>query len=269
MPDCPACRVCGDLGPEQARALLDAGANRIGLRPGQKPPKDVAGLIDHTLLKPEATNADIDHLCSEAREYEFASVCVNPTYVARAAGALRGTPVKVCAVVGFPLGAHVPEIKAHEARRAIRDGAREIDMVINVGALRSGECELVLRDIRGIVDACRERGAICKVILETASLTDEEKVVACQLSREARADFVKTSTGFGGGGATAEDIALMSAAVRGSNMGVKASGGIRDYATAEQMIAAGATRLGVSAGVKIYQESKGLTVSGGGGGGKY
>ncbi len=268
--DCPACRVCADLSPERARALIDAGAHRIGHRPGQAPPpKDVAGLIDHTLLKPEATNADIDQICDEARQYEFASVCVNPNYVARAAAALRGTSVKVCAVVGFPLGAHVPEIKALEARRAIRDGAREIDMVINVGALRSGECELVLRDIRGIVDACRERGAVCKVILETASLNDEEKVVACQLAREARADFVKTSTGFGGGGATAEDVALMAAAVAGTRMGVKASGGIRDYATARQMIAAGATRLGVSAGVRIVNESKGLTVSGGGGSGKY
>lgn len=263
-PLCSVCKVCADIDPQSARRLVEAGADRIGHRPGQPPlPAELAKYIDHTLLRPEATVDDVRRLCGEAREYGFASVCVNPPYVALCAKELAGTDVKVCAVVGFPLGAHVPEIKAMEARRAIRDGAREIDMVINVGALRSGLCDLVLRDIRAVTDACIERGVVSKVILETASLNDDEKVTACQLARRARADFVKTSTGFGAGGATAHDVSLMAEAVRGTRIGVKASGGIRNFEQAQQMIAAGATRLGVSAGVKIVQESRGAAAPAG------
>ncbi|MBU0640664.1 MAG: deoxyribose-phosphate aldolase [Planctomycetes bacterium] len=256
------CQVCVETSPESMRQLIEAGAARIGHRPGRGAlPKDLAGYIDHTLLRPEASAEDIRKLCAEAREHEFASVCINPTWVKLAASELRGTAVVVCAVTGFPLGAHVPEIKGLETRRAIRDGAREIDMVINVGALKSGDCDLVLRDIRAVTDACMERRVICKVIIEAALLTDEEKVVACRLSRQARADFVKTSTGFGPGGATAHDVALMSQAVRDTKMGVKAAGGIRSLEDAQKMIAAGATRIGASAGVKILKEATGVTVS--------
>ncbi|MFH0980946.1 MAG: deoxyribose-phosphate aldolase [Planctomycetota bacterium] len=232
-------------------------------------PVELAKYIDHTLLKPDATAQQVMELCAEAAQYGFASVCVNPNWVALAAKRLSGTPVKVWAVVGFPLGAHTPEIKALEARRAIRDGAREIDMVINVGALKSGDDELVYRDIRAVTEACLEGRALCKVIIEAALLTDAEKVRACQLAKRARADFVKTSTGFGPGGATAHDVALMAEAVRGTKMGVKAAGGIRSYEDAQKMIQAGATRLGASAGVRILQESKGMTVSEGSAAGKY
>ncbi|HRX86536.1 MAG TPA: deoxyribose-phosphate aldolase [Phycisphaerae bacterium] len=228
-------------------------------------PQELARYIDHTLLRPDATYTQIDKLCAEAAQYGFASVCVNPCHVARCASALRGTSVKVCTVVGFPLGATTAETKALEARRAVREGAREIDMVINVGALKSGDDAAVEHDIRRVVDACMDGGAICKVIIETALLTDEEKTRACVAARRARADFVKTSTGFSTGGATPEDVALMAAAVQNSKMGVKASGGIRNLKDAEQMIRAGATRLGVSAGVKIMQEARGLTVSASGG----
>jgi deoxyribose-phosphate aldolase len=252
-----ACQVCTQTDPARVQQLLDAGADRVGHRPDQQaPPRELAEYIDHTLLRPEATVDDVKKLCAEAREFSFASVCVNPTYVKLVAQQLAGSEVKVCAVVGFPLGAHLPEIKAMEARRAIREGAHEIDMVINVGALRSGDCELVYRDILGVTDACIERRVICKVILETAMLTDEEKAVACQLAKKARADFVKTSTGFGPGGATAHDVALMAEAVRGTSMGVKASGGIRTLEDAKTMIAAGATRIGASASVKIMKEAK-------------
>ena len=223
--------------------------------------REFAGIIDHTLLRPDASRQEVVELCDEAVQYRFASVCVNPTYTRLAADQLKGRAVAVCSVVGFPLGTHVPEIKALEARRAIRDGAREIDMVINVGALKSGDDELVFRDIRAVTDACMEGRAICKVILETVLLTDDEKVRACRCAKRARADFVKTSTGFGGGGATPHDVALMAEAVHGTKMGVKASGGIRTYEDAQKMIQAGATRLGASAGIRIIKESKGLTVS--------
>lgn len=259
---CAMFQACAETNPDFIRELIDLGAARVGHVPGNhEVPVDLAGFIDHTLLKPAATEQEIAALCDEAAKFEFASVCVNPTYVRLAAGKLRGTKVRVCTVVGFPLGAHVPEIKALEARRAMRDGAKEIDMVINVGALKSGNDELVYRDIRAVTDVCMEGGAISKVILETALLTDDEKVRACQAARRAKADFVKTSTGFGGGGATAHDVALMADAVRGTRMGVKASGGIRSLEDAQKMIRAGATRLGASAGVKIVQQSKGLTVS--------
>ncbi|HEX9864276.1 MAG TPA: deoxyribose-phosphate aldolase [Acidimicrobiia bacterium] len=211
---------------------------------------DMARYIDHTLLKPEATAAEIDQLCREAAQYRFASVCINPTWVKRAAENLRGTAVPVCTVIGFPLGAGTSEIKAMEARRALRDGAREVDMVLNIGALKSGDHDLVLKDIEKVVDAAHEVGALCKVILETALLTDEEKVVASALAKKAKADFVKTSTGFGPGGATVYDVALMRETV-GPEMGVKASGGVRTTDDAEDMIAAGATRIGASAGIEI------------------
>ncbi|HSJ84911.1 MAG TPA: deoxyribose-phosphate aldolase [Acidimicrobiia bacterium] len=210
----------------------------------------MARYIDHTLLKPEATASDIDRLCREAEQYHFASVCINPTWVKRAAENLRGTPVAVCSVIGFPLGATTPEVKAMEARRALRDGAREVDMVLNIGALKSGDHDLVLKDIEKVVDSAHEVGALCKVILETALLSDEEKVIASALAKRAKADFVKTSTGFGPGGATVYDVALMRETV-GPEMGVKASGGVRTTGDAEDMIAAGATRIGASAGIEI------------------
>ena len=207
-------------------------------------------MIDHTLLKPETTYAQIAQLCDEARQYGFASVCVNATHVKRCAERLAGSPVKVCAVVGFPLGATVPEVKAYEAQQAIEDGATEIDMVINVGALKSKDNDLVARDIGAVVRTARASGALVKVIIEAALLTDEEKATACQLAKEAGADFVKTSTGFGPGGATTRDVELMRRVV-GLKMGIKAAGGIRTREDAEKMVAAGATRIGASASVKI------------------
>ena len=219
-------------------------------------PDEVVKLIDHTLLKPEATAEEIDKLCAEAREHRFYSVCVNPIWVPKAKQLLRGTTVKVCAVVGFPLGAQSPEIKTLEARRALREGAQEIDMVINIGALRSKDDRLVARDIRGVVEVCDEARAVSKVILETALLTDEEKVRACQLSMKAGADFVKTSTGFSKSGATVEDIALMARTVAPRKLGVKASGGVRTYADLLKMVEAGATRVGSSNSVKIVEEAR-------------
>ncbi|HKA19727.1 MAG TPA: deoxyribose-phosphate aldolase [Blastocatellia bacterium] len=225
--------------------------------------REVARYIDHTLLKADATREEILKVCEEGVRYGFASVCINPTWVREAACALRGSGVKVCTVIGFPLGANVPDAKSYEARRAIFDGASELDMVINVGALKSGDHDLVSRDIRGVVEVAREGGYICKVIIETALLTDDEKVSACLIAKEAGADFVKTSTGFSSGGATAADVALMRRAV-GGQMGVKASGGVRDLKQAQEMIRAGATRIGASVGVKIVQEAGGSPVSSGG-----
>jgi deoxyribose-phosphate aldolase len=213
-------------------------------------------MIDHTLLKPDASRADIEKLCREAAEFRFATVCVNPAWVAVAAARLRGTGVGVCSVVGFPLGATTADVKHYETRRAIYDGATEIDMVINVGALKSGDLRTVERDIESVVDPCRQCGIVSKVIIEAALLTDEEKITACTLAKAAGADFVKTSTGFASGGATAADVALMRRVV-GAEMGVKAAGGVRDLEGLKAMVAAGATRVGASAGVKIVQESKG------------
>jgi len=259
---CGFCKTCAQTNPELVRQFLEMGADRIAHQPGAGDlPRELAASIDHTLLKPDATTEQLKSLCAEARDYGFASVCVNPANVKLVASELAGTKVKACSVVGFPLGATPPEIKALEARRAIRDGAREIDMVINVGALKSGDDDLVCRDIRAVTEVCMDGRSLCKVILETALLNDDEKVRACQAARRARADFVKTSTGFGPGGATAADVALMSQAVSGTRMGVKASGGIRDLDSAQEMIHAGATRLGVSAGVKIVKQAKGMTVS--------
>jgi deoxyribose-phosphate aldolase len=213
-------------------------------------------MIDHTLLKPDATRKEIETLCREAAQYSFASVCVNPTWVALCARLLAGTPVKVCSVVGFPLGATTADVKHYETRRAIFDGAVEIDMVINVGALKSGDLKVVERDIEAVTAPCRDGNAISKVIIEAALLTDEEKITACTLAKAANADFVKTSTGFASGGATAADVALMRRVV-GEDMGVKAAGGVRDLEGLKAMVAAGATRIGASAGVRIVQESRG------------
>ena len=260
---CGLCADCIQRNPEAVRDLInDTGADRISLGPGgEGVPKDLAKYIDHTHLKPDATAEQIRKLCREAAEYGFAAVCVNPNWVPLCREELAGTGVAVCTVVGFPLGAHQPEVKALEARRAIREGAREIDMVINIGALKGGDHALVERDIRTVADACHEGRAVLKVIIETALLTDEEKVLACRLAKKARADYVKTSTGFAGAGATAHDVSLMSGAVRGTKMGVKAAGGIGSAADAEKMIQAGATRIGASAGVKIVKEYKQVTVS--------
>ncbi len=222
---------------------------------------DIARHIDHTLLRPEATDEQVRRLCEEAKEYGFAAVCVNPTYVSLAAKLLQDSSTKVCTVVGFPLGAHLSEIKAVEAEHAIHDGAKEIDMVINIGALKNGDDELVYRDIAAVVDVCHDGGAVCKVIIEAALLTDDEKVRACQAARRARADFVKTSTGFGPSGATVHDVALMVQTVQGTSMGVKAAGGIRSLADAKKMIEAGATRIGTSAGVQIMKEWSRLSES--------
>jgi deoxyribose-phosphate aldolase len=247
--------------PDRLRGVLDAGATRLGLHAGGGASAGVAGMIDHTLLKADASLAEVEKLCQEAADNRFASVCVNPTWVATCARLLRGSPVVVCSVVGFPLGATTADTKHYETRRAIFDGAREIDMVINVGALKSGDLRLVERDIEAVTGPCREGGALSKVIIEAALLTDDEKVAACTLAKAARADFVKTSTGFGPGGATVADVALMRKVV-GAEMGVKAAGGVKDLDGLKAMVAAGATRIGASAGVRIVQQASGATPAG-------
>jgi deoxyribose-phosphate aldolase len=209
-------------------------------------------MIDHTLLKPDATQDQIAQLCYEAKKFQFASVCVNPANVELCSQLLKGSDVLVCTVVGFPLGATSTEAKVFETQQAVREGATEVDMVINVGALKSRDYELVERDIAAVARACHTANTILKVIIEAALLTDEEKVAACQLAKVAGADFVKTSTGFGPGGATAEDVALMRRVV-GPTMGVKAAGGIRTYEDVRRMVAAGASRIGASASIKIIQ----------------
>jgi len=243
---------------EEVRGVLDAGASRLGLHAGGGAPDPIARLIDHTLLAPDATRGDLETLCREAAEFRFATVCVNPTWVARCVALLQATPVAVCAVVGFPLGATTSDVKHFETRRVIFDGAREVDMVINIGALKSGDLRLVERDIEAVTTPCREFGVLSKVIIEAAYLTDDEKVVACTLAKAAGADFVKTSTGFGPSGATVADVALMRRVV-GDDMGVKAAGGVRDLDTLQKMIAAGATRIGASAGVRIVQQARAAT----------
>lgn len=241
--------------------IVDAGASRIGIVLGETATAhDWASLIDHTLLKPEASESDIKKLCNEAIQFGFASVCVNPTWVKKAAEFLRGSSVPVCTVIGFPLGATLPDVKAYEARRAIFNGAREVDMVINIGALKSGDDCAVEADIRAVREAAHENGVLLKVIIETALLSDEEKVRACLASKNAGADFVKTSTGFAKGGATADDVSLMRRTV-GSSLGVKASGGVKGIEDARAMFEAGATRIGASVGVKIAQEASGVKSS--------
>ena len=255
---CTGCGRCVEKKTDEVRKIIQAGAGRVSSYLGSTEiSAQLAKFIDHTLLKPEATGEQIDRLCQEAKKYEFATVCVNPIWVVRCHELLRDTPVKICTVVGFPLGATTPETKAFEARRAIRDGAKEIDMVINVGALKGGDDELVRRDIAAVTEACRDGSALSKVIIEAALLTDEEKMRACLLAREVKADFVKTSTGFGPGGATTHDVALMKEAVR-CQLEVKAAGGIRSLAEAKKMLEAGATRIGASAGVRIIQEAEEL-----------
>ena len=253
---CACHLVLDDCCPDRLRGVLDAGATRVGVHATGGAPAGVASMIDHTLLKPDATRAGIEELCREAAQFKFATVCVNPTWVALASRLLSGTGVKVCSVVGFPLGATTPDVKGYETRRAIFDGAREIDMVINVGALKSGDLRVVECDIEAVTGPCRDAGALSKVIIEAALLTDDEKITACTLAKAAAADYVKTSTGFGPGGATAADVALMRRVV-GAEMGVKAAGGVRDLEGMKAMIAAGATRVGASAGVKIVQQARG------------
>jgi deoxyribose-phosphate aldolase len=257
---CACHSVIEDCCPTRLQPVIDAGADRLGVHAAGGAPAGVAGLIDHTLLKPDATRQDIERLCREAAENHFATVCVNPTWVATCASLLRGTPVGVCAVVGFPLGATTADVKHYETRRVIFDGAREVDMVINVGALKSNDLRTVERDIEAVTGPCLDCGATSKVIIEAAYLTDEEKVTACALAKAAGATFVKTSTGFGPGGATAADVALMRRVV-GHDMGVKAAGGVRDLEGLKAMVAAGASRVGASAGVKIVQESRGEKVT--------
>lgn len=218
-------------------------------------PQQIARLIDHTLLKPEATREEIRQLCEEALKYDFASVCVNPWNVPQAAELLRSSTVKVCTVVGFPLGATLPEVKAFEAQQSLERGAQEIDMVINVGALKSGLLDAVAADIRGVVDSTHRGGGICKVILETALLTREQKVQASLAAKDAGADFVKTSTGFSISGATPEDVRLIRETV-GASTGVKAAGGVRTLEDLLKMVQAGATRIGASAGVKIVEQAR-------------
>jgi deoxyribose-phosphate aldolase len=253
---CACHAVVDDCCPDRLRGVIDAGATRVGLHASGGAPAGVASMIDHTLLKPDATRANIEELCREAAQFKFATVCVNPTWVALASRLLAGSGVGVCSVVGFPLGATTPDVKGYETQRAIFDGAREIDMVINVGALKSGDLRAVERDIEAVTTPCRSCGALSKVIIEAALLTDDEKITACTLAKAAGADYVKTSTGFASGGATAADVALMRRVV-GAEMGVKAAGGVRDFEGMKAMVAAGATRVGASAGVKIVQQSRG------------
>jgi deoxyribose-phosphate aldolase len=238
---------------DNAGHVISAGAERLTSTLGVIPEdKSLARMIDHTLLKPDATADMIAQLCYEARKYHFASVCVNPSFVKLCAQLLKDTDVKVCTVIGFPLGATSTEVKVFETKDALEKGATEIDMVINIGALKAGDHEYVANDIRQVVTVAHAADALIKVIIETALLTDEEKIVACLLAKEAGADFVKTSTGFSSGGANVHDVALMRRAV-GPDLGVKASGGIHTHEDAEQLVAAGATRLGASAGIKIIQ----------------
>jgi deoxyribose-phosphate aldolase len=255
---CADCGKCAALCPDRTRHMVEAGAGRITATgvSASAVPKDIAKYIDHTLLKPDATPTEIERLCQEAREYGFAAVCVNPPFAKLCADLLRGTDVAVAVVVGFPLGAHTTATKVFETEQAIVEGASEIDMVINIGALKARRDDYVREDIRNVVEAAHRLTAIVKVIIEAALLSDDEKTRACKLAMQAGADFVKTSTGFGPGGATVHDVELMRRTV-GPGLGVKAAGGVKTLSQAQEMIAAGATRIGASAGVKIVQESRG------------
>jgi len=255
-PPCSCHGVLYDCCPDRVRGVLDAGATRLGLHASGSPAGDVASLIDHTLLKADATRPEIETLCREAAEFGFATVCVNPCWVALASRLLKASRSSVCSVVGFPLGATTSDVKHYETRRAIFDGAAEIDTVINIGALKSGDLHLVERDIEAVTTPCREAGVVSKVIIEAAYLTDEEKITATTIVKAAGADFVKTSTGFGPGGATIADVALLRRVV-GAGMGVKAAGGVKDFAALDAMVRAGATRIGASAGVRIVQQARG------------
>jgi deoxyribose-phosphate aldolase len=256
---CAECNErCSHLCVHKTQKAIEAGAARISAG-GEVASVDaqIAHLIDHTLLKPDATREQIRKLCEEAVKFGFASVCINPWNVAQAAELVRGSEVKVCTVVGFPLGATLAQVKIYETDAVIKLGAQEIDMVINIGALKSGLDDTVEADIRGVVEASHRGGAICKVILETALLTIEEKVRGSLAAKNAGADFVKTSTGFSTGGATAEDVSLMRAVV-GGEIGIKAAGGVRSFEDFQKMVAAGATRVGASASVKILEQARGL-----------
>ena len=254
---CSECNErCNHLCVHKTKKAIEAGATRISA--GSEVvsvDSEIAHLIDHTLLKPDATREQIRKLCEEAVKFGFASVCINPWNVAQAAELVRGSPVKVCTVVGFPLGATLPQVKIYETDATIKLGAQEIDMVINIGALKSGLDDTVEADIRGVVEASHRGNAICKVILETALLTTEEKIRGSLAAKSAGADFVKTSTGFSTGGATAEDVSLMRAVV-GGEIGIKAAGGVRSYEDFQKMVAAGATRVGASASVKILEQAR-------------
>jgi deoxyribose-phosphate aldolase len=244
--------------PKAVNHIVGVGAERIaaGLGVGEVLlDKGLAKKIDHTILKPEATPKEIRDLCEEAKKFDFASVCINPSHVSLSYELLKDTDVKVCTVIGFPLGANTTETKRFEAEQAINNGAQEVDMVINIGQLKSGNYDYVFNDVNQVVLAAKKHGAVCKVILETALLSDEEKIKACLICKDAGADFVKTSTGFSKGGATAGDVALMKYVV-GSSVGVKASGGIRSREDADAMIASGADRIGASASVKIMLGGK-------------
>jgi deoxyribose-phosphate aldolase len=246
-------QLCVVHNQEGVRNIISNGADRIsagvGVRSGSFD-ESIARMIDHTLLKPDGTKQQVEELCAEAKQYSFASVCINPSYVKLCAQLLRDTTVKVCTVIGFPLGATSTQAKSFETEQAIRDGAREVDMVINVGMLKSGEYDFVERDIAAVTSTAHKFDVLTKVIIETGLLTDEEKVKACILAKRAKADFVKTSTGFAKGGATAGDIALMRRVV-GPDLGVKASGGVRTLEQAKALIESGADRIGASASVKI------------------
>jgi len=247
---------CAQQCQDKVRQVVVAGAARLSSTlGGVDVGPEIAALIDHTLLKPDATQDQIAQRCYEARKYGFATVCVNPTNVRLCVQLLKGSPVGVCTVVGFPLGATPPEVKVYETQQALDDGATEVDMVINIGALKSKDYALVERDIATVARTCHAGGVLLKVIIEAALLTDEEKAKACELAKAAGADYVKTSTGFGPGGATAHDVELMRRAV-GPEMGIKAAGGIRSFEDAQAMIAAGATRIGASASVKIVQQAQ-------------
>jgi deoxyribose-phosphate aldolase len=257
---CPWCaQSCGGHCSAEVNRIVEVGANRVSaLAPDASIDRSIAALIDHTLLKADATYEDIRKICDEAKRYGFASVCINPSMAALAGRLLKDSPVRVCTVVGFPLGATLGEVKAFEAEAGIVNGAHEIDMVLNIGALKSKDLVTVGQDIQLVVQVCHAREAICKVIIETAYLTDEEKISACSVAKASGADFVKTSTGFGPGGASAKDVALMRSVV-GDDVGVKASGGIRDWKVLQEMVQSGATRIGASASVKILQEAKSQT----------
>ncbi len=257
---CPGCtQRCAQTCAKNAKEIIACGACRLSASEKlTKIDPSIAMLIDHTLLRADATSADIRKICGEARQFGFASVCVNPYWVPQVAAELKGSVVKVCTVVGFPLGASATAIKVAEAQHAIQNGAQEVDMVINVGELKGGNHEAVRQDIAAVVEASHKLGAIVKVILETALLDDNQKAMASTLCKLANADFVKTSTGFSTGGATAADIALMRSIV-GPGIGVKASGGIRTLDDVKTMAAAGATRIGASASVKIMEAASGLT----------
>ena len=253
---CTCHDVLHDCCPVRLQGVMAAGAARLGVHAAGGAPADVAPLIDHTLLRPEGTRADIEELCREATQFGFATVCVNPTWVRVAASRLRGSTVAVCSVIGFPFGATTPDVKGYETRRVIFDGAREVDMVLNVGALRSGDYRRVEEDIEAVTLVCRDCGVVSKVIIEAALLADDQKVAACTIAKAAGAGYVKTSTGFGPGGATVADVALMRRVV-GPDMGVKAAGGVRDLQTLKALVTAGASRIGATASVRIVREARG------------